>query len=113
MPKIKKTHQENLATVCCVCGRKGGTFRNVTESVAEMVKLLQPSYNRQGGTHPTAICDSCRKACSAKAKKKDGEPDQTRHRVPSLLDYSAIRPPGVPTRSKPDCMRSFCEIGAL
>ena len=113
MPKIKKTHQENLATVCCVCGRKGGTFRNVTESVAEMVKLLQPSYNRQGGTHPTAICDSCRKACSAKAKKKDGEPDQTRHRVPSLLDYSAIRPPGVPTRSKPDCTCSFCEIGAL
>ena len=109
----KKTHQENLATICCVCWRKGGTFQNVTDSLAEKVKLLQPSYNRHGGIHPTAICTSCRKACSAKAEKKDGEPDQTRNRVPNLKDYSTIRPPGVPTRSKPDCNCSFCEIGAL
>ena len=85
----KKSHEENLATVCCVCGRKGRQFRNVTENLAQKVRLLQPSYDRHGGLHPTAICSSCRKACTEMEKN----PKQTRNKVPGLLDYSALNPP--------------------
>ena len=110
MPGEKKTHEENLASVCCVCGRKGGKFQNVSQKLAEkVVKQFQPSYNRQGGVHPTAICDTCRKACTEMEKK----PEQTRHRVPNLLDYSAIKPPGVTTRGNSDCSCSFCDLGSL
>ena len=60
----KKTHEENLRSVCCVCGRKGGKFRNVSQDIAaKVVQHFQPTYERNGGVHPTAICDSCRKAC--------------------------------------------------
>ena len=82
----KKSHEENLATVCCVCGRKGNKFSNVTDSIAEKVKLIQPSYDRHGGIHPTAICSSCRNACRVMEK----DPEQTCYRVPEVLDYSTI-----------------------
>ena len=101
----KKSHEENLATVCCVCGRKGRQFQNVSENMAQKVKILQPSYDRHGGVHPTAICSSCRKACTEMEKN----PEQTRNKVPGLLDYSAIKPPGANT----DCSCSICEIGGL
>ena len=106
----KKTHEENLATVCCVCGRKGTKFRNVSQDLAEkVVKHCQPSYDRHGGIHPTAICDSCRKACI----KMEEEPEQTRHRVPNLFNYSAIIPPRVATRGNTVCSCTFCSIGGL
>ena len=104
----KKTHEENLRSVCCVCGRKGGKFRNVSQDIAaKVVQHFQPTYERNGGVHPTAICDSCRKACM--------DPKQTRHRVPEFLDYSAIRPPGPSTRASKDtgCKCTFCVIGGL
>ena len=91
----KKTHEQNLACICCICGRKG-KFRNVTKILVEKVRLLQPSYDQYGGVHPTVICDSCRKAC--REIEKDSE--QTRHRVPNLLDYSTIRGPGVSQRTR-------------
>ena len=110
MPGEKKSHEENLKTVCCVCGRKGNKFKNVTHDLAEkVVKHFQPSYDRHGGIHPTAICSTCRSACI----KMEEEPEQTRHRVPSLLDFSAIRPPRVATRGSTDCSCSFCAIGGL
>ena len=95
MPGNKKTHEQNLACICCICGRKG-KFRNVTKILVEKVRLLQPSYDQYGGVHPTVICDSCRKAC--REIEKDSE--QTRHRVPNLLDYSTIRGPGVSQRTR-------------
>ena len=110
MPK-PKTHEENLKSVCCVCGRKG-KFQNVSKALAEkVVRLFQPTYDRDGGVHPTAICDSCRKACTETEK----DPEQTRHRVPDFLDYSAIRPPGPSTRANKDagCKCTFCAIGGL
>ena len=110
MPKNKKTHEENLASVCCVCERKGRNFQNVSQKIAEsVVKHFHPSYDRHGGVHPTAICDTCRRAC----KEMEDKPEQTRHRVPNLLDYSAIRPPRVTTRGNTDCSCSFCSIGCL
>ena len=64
MPKKKKSHEENLKTVCCVCGRKGNKFKNVTHDLAEkVVKHFHPSYDRHGGIHPTAICSTCHNAC--------------------------------------------------
>ena len=107
--KNKKSHEDNLSTVCCVCGRKGNTFRNVSKDLVEKVRYFQPSYNRHGGVHPTGICSSCRIAC----REVEKDPDQTRHRVPNLLDYSAIRPPGVSTRANVDCSCNFCDIGRL
>ena len=105
MPGEKKTHEENLASVCCVCARKGRKFQNVSQRIAEsVVKHFHPSYDRHGGVHPTAICDTCRKAC----REMEDKPEQTRHRVPNLLDYSAIRPPRVATRGNTDCSCSFC-----
>ena len=87
MPKKKKSHEENLKTVCCVCGRKGNKFKNVTHDLAEkVVKHFHPSYDRHGGIHPTAICSTCRNACI----KMEEEPEQSHHRVPSLLNFSAI-----------------------
>ena len=110
MPGEKKTHEENLASVCCVCARKGRKFQNVSQRIAEsVVKHFHPSYDRHGGVHPTAICDTCRKAC----REMEDKPEQTRHRVPNLLDYSAIRPPRVATRGNTDCSCSFCSIGCL
>ena len=110
MPGEKKTHEENLASVCCVCGRKGKRFQNVSQNLAEkVVRHFQPSYDRHGGVHPTAICSTCRNACTEMEK----EPEQTRHRVPKLLDYSAIRPPGVATRGNTVCSCTFCALGGL
>ena len=51
---------------------------------------------RNGGVHPTVICNSCQKACM--------DPKQTCHRVPEFLDYSAIRPPGPSTRTNKDTL---------
>ena len=109
----KKTHEENLATVCCVCGRKGNKYQNVTDKIATDVKLIHPSYDRHGGIHPTAICSTCRNALREMRVKKN--PEQSRHRIPGdLIDYSTIRPPGVTTRSSgADCSCSFCSIGGL
>ena len=112
MPKKKKSHEENLKTVCCVCGRKSNRFQNVTQNLAEKVRHFQPSYDRHGGVHPTAICDSCRKAVGSVGGEKDPK-KETYDKVPSLLDYSAIKPPGVTTRGNSDCSCSFCAIGGL
>ena len=110
MPGEKKTHEENLASVCCVCGRKGKKFQNVTQKLAEkVVKHFHPSYDRHGGIHPTSICSTCRNACT----EMEDKPEQTRHRVPNLLDYSAVRPPGVTTRANTECSCTFCAIGGL
>ena len=97
--------------MCCVCGRKGNKYRNVTDDLASKVQLIHPSYDRSGGIHPTAICSTCRKALS----EIDKDPEQTRHRIPGKLDYSTIRGPGVSTRAKTDagCSCSFCSIGGL
>ena len=107
----RKTHEENLATVCCVCGRKGNKYRNVTDDLALKVQLIHPSYDRSGGIHPTAICSTCRNALSELEK----DPEQTRRRIPGKLDYSTIRGPGVSTRAKTDagCSCSICSIGGL
>ena len=109
MPKSKKSHKENLACVCCVCGRKKNSFSNVTDDLAKKVKLLQPNYDRHGGIHPTAICPTCRKA----SREMEKDPKQTRNRVPGLLDYSTLKPPGVITSENPDCGCSICSIGRL
>ena len=107
----KKTHEENLASVCAVCGRKGNKYQNVSKDLAVSVKLIHPSYDRHGGVHPTALCSTCRNAL--RLMKTD--PEQSRHRIPGDLDYSAIRPPGVSTRAKTGtgCTCSFCLIGGL
>ena len=85
----KKTHEENLATVCCVCGRNGNKYQNVTDKIATDVKLIHPSYDRHGGIHPTAICSTCRNALREMRVKKN--PEQSRHRIPGdLIDYSTI-----------------------
>ena len=39
----KKSHEENLATVCCVCGRKGRQFQNVSENMAQKVRIPGPT----------------------------------------------------------------------
>ena len=109
--KKKRTHAENLQIVCCVCGCKKSSQQNVTDRIAEMVKeFAQPTYDRNGGIHPTVICTSCRLACSA--YEKEGL-DQTRHRIPSRLDYRALIPPGPVTRNSPDCTCSICQIAQL
>ena len=110
MPK-KKSHEQNLATVCCVCGRKGKNFRNVTNDLIEKVRHFQPSYDRHGGVHPTALCDSCRKACGSVGEEDPKK--KTCDKVPNLLNYSEIRAPGVSTRANTDCSCSFCELGGL
>ena len=86
MPK-KKTHQENLARVCCVWTKREQISKCYPDkNLVEKVRHFQPSYDWHGGDHPTAICDSCRKACTEIEK----DPEQTRHRVPRLLNYSDI-----------------------
>ena len=47
------------------------------------------------------------------AQEIEKDPEQTRHRVPRLLNYSDIRGPGVSTRANTDCSCSICEIGGL
>ena len=106
-----KTHEQNLASICAVCGRKGDKFQNIAENseISEKVKLLQPDYNRQSGIHPTVICSNCRNAC----RETEKNPEQTRYRVKNLLDYSALRPPSVSTRGNPTCSCSICCLGKM
>ena len=50
----------NLATVCCVCGRKGNKFRNVTDDLAVKEQLIHPSYDRSEGIHPVKVTEDKR-----------------------------------------------------
>ena len=78
-------HSENLKVIFCNCGRKTPCLRNVSPGVSELVRLYaQPTYDGEGGFHPTAICDACRKACTA--WKGDG-PQHVRHRFPTQHLY--------------------------
>ena len=56
----RKTHGGNLATVCCVCGRKGNKFRNVTDDLAVKEQLIHPSYDRSEGIHPVKVTEDKR-----------------------------------------------------
>ena len=48
MPAEKKTDKENLASVCCVCARKGKKFQNVSQKIGKsVVKHFHPSYGME------------------------------------------------------------------
>ena len=112
--KKKRTHDENLKSLCCVCTRKNlNDLQNVSSVMAGLVKkFAQPAYDRDGGQHPTVICSTCRKTCYAYQKAEE-EGAQPSRKFPKKFDYNTLVHPSVVTRNSPDCRCSFCVIARL
>ena len=75
----KKTHKENLACICCICGPKGNKFQNVTQNLG----ILESS----GGEPDLEVSEVHQQAERGLKESWEGEATegQANHQPPGAL----------------------------
>ena len=69
MPTTAKDHEEARTKLCCLCFRKIGDMRQITEEQEAQIKIIRYSeFSRMDSRYPVVICRSCALALNANTK---------------------------------------------